>query len=116
MGWVRDHRPWAARLHRWGTWFERFGDGKSAMYLDVRGVGVDGRPLSLTVQLTALNDKGPEIPSCAAVALATKIAQGYRPEPGARACVGEITVDEYMAAINDPVNLSISVHVADGQR
>ncbi|MDO7895900.1 saccharopine dehydrogenase family protein [Pseudomonas citrulli] len=116
LGWVRDHRPWAARLHRWGTWFERFGDGKSAMYIDVQGLGVDGQPLSMTVQLTALNDKGPQIPSCAAVALATKIAGGYVPEPGARPCVGEITVDEYMAAINDPVNLSISVQLTEGPR
>jgi len=115
MGIVRDHVAWAVRLHRLGTWFERFGDGKSAMYIDVHGLGTDGQPLSLAVQLTALNDKGPEIPSCAAVALAIKIAQGYVPEPGARPCVGEITVDEYMAAINDPANLSLSVQFCDGQ-
>ncbi len=112
-GMVRDHAPWAARLHRWGLWFERFGDGKSAMYIDVQGIGVEGTSLSMTAQLTALNDKGPEIPSCAAVALTAKIAQGYSPAPGARACVGEITVDEYMAAINDPDNLSLCVHFSD---
>lgn len=116
IGLIRDHAPWAARLHRLGTWFERLGDGKSAMYIDVQGLGVEGQPLSMTAQLTAWNDKGPEIPSCAAVALATKMAQGYVPEPGARPCVGEITVDEYMAAINDPENLSLSVHFSDGQR
>ena len=115
-GLVRDHAPWAARLHRWGLWFERFGDGKSAMYIDVQGLGVEGTPLSMTAQLTALNDKGPEIPSCAAVALTAKVSQGYSPESGARACVGEITVDEYMAAINDPDNLSLSVHFSDEQR
>lgn len=114
-GIVRDHAPWAARLHRWGLWFERFGDGKSAMYIDVQGIGLEGKPLFMTAQLTALNDKGPEIPSCAAVALAAKLAQGYLPAPGARACVGEITVDEYMAAINDPDNLSLSVHFSDEQ-
>nr|WP_314567341.1 saccharopine dehydrogenase [uncultured Pseudomonas sp.] len=114
MGIVRDHVTWAARLHRLGTWFERLGDGKSAMYIDVRGLGADGQPLSLAVQLTALNDKGPEIPSCAAVALAIKLAQGYVPEPGARPCVGEISVDEYMAAINDPANLSLTVCFSDG--
>ncbi|ROM72666.1 saccharopine dehydrogenase [Pseudomonas brassicacearum] len=116
VGLVRDHAPWAARLHRWGLWFERFGDGKSAMYIDVQGIGLEGKPLFMTAQLTATNDKGPEIPSCAAVALAAKLAQGYLPEPGARACVGEITVDEYLAAINDPENLSLSVHFSDEQR
>lgn len=115
VGLVRNHVAWAARLHRLGTWFERFGDGKSAMYIDVHGLGTHGQTLSLAVQLTALNDKGPEIPSCAAVALAIKMAQGYVPEPGARPCVGEISVDEYMAAINDPANLSLAVHFSDVQ-
>ena len=115
IGLVRDPAVWAARLHRWGTRFERFGDGKSAMYIDVKGQGSDGKPLSMTAQLTALNDKGPQIPSCAAVALVAKIVQGYCPETGARACVGEISVDEYMTAINDPVNLHLSVHFSDEQ-
>lgn len=116
LGLVRDHALWAARLHRLGTRFERFGDGKSAMYIDVQGLGLDGRPLTMTAQLTALNDKGPEIPSCAAVALASKMAQGYVPSAGARPCVGEISVDEYLTAINDPHNLSLSVQFSDGQR
>lgn len=115
MGIVRDHLVWAARLHRLGTWFERFGDGKSAMYIDVQGLGMQGQPLSLAVQLTALDDKGPEIPSCAAVALAIKMAHGYVPGPGARPCVGEISVDEYMAAINEPTELSLAVRFSDGQ-
>jgi hypothetical protein len=116
IGLVRDHALWAARLHRLGTRFERFGDGKSAMYIDVQGRGVDGEPLAMTLQLTAMNDKGPQIPSCASVALAAKMAQGYVPQPGARACVGEITVDEYMAAINDPDNLSLSVQFSEEPR
>ncbi|PKA72521.1 MULTISPECIES: saccharopine dehydrogenase family protein [Pseudomonas] len=115
-GLVRDHLRWAARLHRLGTWFERFGDGKSAMYIDIQGLGVDGKPLSMTAQLIALNDKGPQIPSCAAVALAAKVTKGYVPAAGARPCVGEISVAEYMAAINDPRNLSLTVKFSDGQR
>lgn len=112
-GLVRDTAVWAARLHRWGTFFERFGDGKSAMFIDVSGAGLDGQPLRMHAQLTALNDKGPEIPSCAAVALAVKMAHGYRPQPGARACVGEISVDEYLAAINEPANVTLSVRFSD---
>ncbi|MBN6776128.1 saccharopine dehydrogenase [Pseudomonas granadensis] len=115
LGLVRDHALWAARLHRLGMRLERFGDGKSAMYIDVQGLGLDGQPLSMTAQLTALNDKGPEIPSCAAVALASKMAQGYVPAAGARPCVGEISVDEYLTAINDPHNLSLAVQFSDEQ-
>ncbi|WP_024657471.1 saccharopine dehydrogenase NADP-binding domain-containing protein [Pseudomonas syringae USA007] len=109
-GLVRDPAPWAVRLHRWGTRFEHLGDRKSAMYIDVDGVDPDGQPLRMRAQLTALNDKGPEIPSCAAVALGAKMAAGYRPLPGARACVGEITVNEYLAAINEPSNIRLDVH------
>ncbi|MCS3471587.1 hypothetical protein M2401_005351 [Pseudomonas sp. JUb42] len=115
IGLVRDHAPWAARLHRCGLLFEGLDDGKSAMFIDVHGIGTDGKSLSMTVQLTAKNGKGPEIPSCAAVALAAKLAGGYLPEPGARPCVGEITVEEYMAAINEPQSLSIAVDFSQGK-
>jgi hypothetical protein len=108
-GLIKDRSRWAARLHRLGTHFERFSDRKSAMYIDVTGIGTDGQPLRMTAQLTATCDKGPEIPSCAAVALASKMSRGYVPPPGARACVGEITVEQYMTAINEPENLDLSV-------
>ncbi|MEQ4605108.1 MAG: saccharopine dehydrogenase NADP-binding domain-containing protein, partial [Pseudomonas amygdali] len=101
-GLLRDPASWAERLYRWGARFEHWGDRKSAMYIDVDGVDLTGQPLHMRAQLTALNDKGPEIPGSAAVALSGKMAGGYRPQPGARACVGEITVDEYLAAINEP--------------
>ncbi|SDI64411.1 Saccharopine dehydrogenase NADP binding domain-containing protein [Pseudomonas flavescens] len=109
-GLVKDPLPWARRLHRWGLWFERFGDGKSALYIDVHGVDPQGRPLSMTAQLTACHDKGPEIPSCAAVALMAKVTSGYTAAPGARPCVGEITVAEYLAAIGEPDNVQLAVH------
>lgn len=112
-GLVKDRMGWAARLHRWGTLFERFGDGLSAMYIDVEGVGVDGKALTMNAQLTADNDKGPEIPSCAAVALMAKVAQQYRPQPGARPCVGEVSVEEYLAAMNDPKNIQLAVRFSD---
>ncbi|AHG41032.1 saccharopine dehydrogenase [Pseudomonas syringae CC1557] len=114
-GLLKDRMGWAARLHRWGTLFERFGDGLSAMYIDVEGVGLDGEFLTMNAQLTAHNDKGPEIPSCAAVALMAKVAQQYRPQPGARPCVGEINVDEYLAAMNDPQNIQLAVRFSDEQ-
>ncbi|BCQ61400.1 hypothetical protein PBOI14_31500 [Pseudomonas sp. Boi14] len=82
LGLVRDPAPWAARLHRCGTWFEGFGDGLSALYIDVHGLGQDGQPLSMSVQLTATHDHGPEIPSCAAVAVVHKLLAGHVPAPG----------------------------------
>ncbi|QHF02671.1 KR domain-containing protein [Pseudomonas asturiensis] len=114
-GLIHDPAPWATRLHRWGTRFEHLGDKKSAMYIDVDGIDHNRQPLRMLALLTALNDKGPQIPSCAAVALATKMAAGYRPLPGARACVGEITVNEYLMAMNEPANISLDVQFKGAQ-
>lgn len=113
---IRDPAPWARRLHRLGLAFERFGDGLSAMYLQAQGEGQAGQPLRLNILLSARNDRGPEIPSCASVALAVKMAAGYQPAAGARPCVGEISVAEYLAAIDAPNDLNLSVHYDGGVR
>ncbi|NBF05996.1 saccharopine dehydrogenase [Pseudomonas sp. Fl5BN2] len=115
LGLIRDPLPWAARLHRCGTWFEWLGDGLSALYIDVHGQGLDGQPLSMTAQLTATHDHGPEIPSCAAVAVVRKVLDGYVPAPGARASAGEVSLDEYLRAIDDPQHLQIQVSFSAAQ-
>ena len=109
LGLVGAPAPWAARLHRCGTWFEGFGDGLSALYIDVHGLGQDGQPLSMSVQLTATHDHGPEIPSCAAVAVVHKLLAGHVPAPGARSSAGEVSVEEYLRAIDDPDHLQLQV-------
>ncbi|WP_409284987.1 saccharopine dehydrogenase family protein [Pseudomonas protegens] len=109
LGLIAAPAPWAARLHRCGTWFEGFGDGLSAMYVDVHGLGRDGQPLSMYAQLTATHDHGPEIPSCAAVAVVHKLLDGHVPAPGARSSAGEVSVAEYLRAIDDPDHLRLQV-------
>lgn len=109
LGLIADPAPWAARLYRCGTWFEGFGDGLSAMYVDVHGLGQDGQPLSMHAQLTATHDHGPEIPSCAAVAVVHKLLAGHVPAPGARSSAGEVSVEEYLRAIDDPDHLQMQV-------
>lgn len=115
LGLVRDPLPWARRLHRLGVYCERLGDGKSAMYIRVRGLDPQGQPLHMHAQVTALDDKGPQIPSCASVALMAKVLAGYRPQPGARPCVGEISVAEYLAAIGAPHQLRYSLDFQQGR-
>ncbi|MEH3023998.1 MAG: saccharopine dehydrogenase NADP-binding domain-containing protein [Pseudomonas oryzihabitans] len=98
-GLVADTERAAYWLHRLGRGFERFGNGKSAFYLELTGQAADGRPVTYRWQLLAVRDKGPQIPCCAAIALARKMAAGYRPAPGARICVGEIALQEYLDEI-----------------
>ena len=47
------------------------------MYVDMHGIGLEGQPLSMSAQLTAWQERGPDIPSCAAVALVGKVVAGY---------------------------------------
>lgn len=115
-GLIRDPLPWARRLHRLGGYFERCGDGKSAMYLDVRGQDEHGQPLRLQAHVSARDDKGPQIPSCASVALMAKVAEGYVPAPGARPCVGEISVEQYLAAIGEPQKVHYGMTLHRGNR
>lgn len=115
LGLLADPQSWAQRLHRLGGYFERFGDGKSAMYIDVHGVDPQGHPLSLMLQLTAFNDKGPDIPSAAAVALVALVVQGKSPAPGAGTCVGFVDSDHYLEAIGEPNDLHLHVRFSDEQ-
>lgn len=108
FGLIRSGTSWAPRLHRLGRMVESYGDGKSAFYMEVAGTGKDGAPLRLSVQLVASHETGPKIPACASVALIRKVSQGYRPSPGARACVGEIELDEYLKAIDAPEHLTLT--------
>ncbi|APQ14375.1 hypothetical protein BJP27_02135 [Pseudomonas oryzihabitans] len=97
-GFMTDTDRAAQWLHRLGQRFERLGNGKSAFYLELNGIA-GGRPLGYRWELLATHDKGPQIPCCAAIALARKMAAGYRPVPGARVCVGELTLQEYLEEI-----------------
>ena len=81
----------------------------------VTGIGLQGNALTLKLQLTAFDDKGPQIPSCAAVALMAKVVNGECPEPGARTCVGFIGSDEYLDAIGEQDKLRLDVHFSDPQ-
>lgn len=98
-GLVSDTDRAARWLHRLGQGFERFGNGKSAFYLELTGLTAVGQPLSYRWELLATHDKGPQIPCCAAITLAQKMAAGYRPAPGARICVGELDLQEYLDEI-----------------
>lgn len=98
-GLVSDTDRAARWLHRLGQGFEPFGNGKSAFYLELTGLTADGQPLSYRWELLATHDKGPQIPCCAAIALARKMAAGHRPIPGARICVGELGLQEYLDEI-----------------
>ena len=79
---------------------ERLVSDKGAMFVAMTGTGIDGAPLALTWQLVASQNHGPHIPCGAAIALARKLAAGAALPHGAMPCMGLLTVEEYLAALN----------------
>lgn len=99
FGLVRSLTPLAAPLRAISQKMEPFVSDKGAMFVRMEGVGIDGQPLRLEWQLLAAQNHGPHIPCGAAIALATKLARGDALAHGAMPCMGILTVEEYLAAL-----------------
>jgi saccharopine dehydrogenase-like NADP-dependent oxidoreductase len=78
---------------------ERFGTGRSAMFVRVTGSRGDARCEYLW-ELRASDNKGALVPCMAAVALARKLARGALPDSGALPCMGLLDLDEYLAELD----------------
>jgi hypothetical protein len=99
MGLLRSILPLAGPLNAISRWLEPFISDKGAMFVSLEGAGPDGKPQKLDWHLLAENNHGPYIPCGAAIALATKLAQGHALPHGAIPCIGILTIDEYLAAL-----------------
>ena len=86
-------------LYRRAVSVERFGDGRSGMFVRLQGLDQAGRAQTLCWELLAEHNDGPNIPCMAAVALARKLAAGVLSERGAMPCVGLLSQAEYLAEL-----------------
>lgn len=91
--------PFAAPLNRLSRWIEPFVSDKGGMFVRLKGLGHDGKPLRITWNLVAQNNHGPHIPCGAAVALTQKLCSNVRLPSGAMPCMGLLSVEEYLAAL-----------------
>jgi len=99
--WVRDGRlqsalPFARPLSVVGRWTESLFSSSGAMFVTLEGLAEDGSPHSLTWNLLAHDNHGPNIPCAAAIALANKMAAGVAIPAGATPCMGLLSLDELM--------------------
>lgn len=99
----------AGSLSRLSRWMEPIVSDKGGMFVTLEGEGSDGAPLRTDWNLIAEKNHGPHIPCGAAIALARKIAAGASLPKGAMACVGLLTVEEFLDPLRD---LSIREEVA----
>lgn len=93
--------PLAAPLRNLIRWAEPLISDRSGMFVELAGTGRDGKPLALTWNLLAARNHGPTVPCGASIALARKRASGERLPAGATACVGLLSVEEYLEPLAD---------------
>lgn len=95
-GRLKSMVPFAKPLHRVARALESMLSDRGGMFVRMTGPDEDGRPRTLTWQLLASENHGPYIPCAPSVALTRKFALGQGPEPGARPCLGMLTVEEIL--------------------
>lgn len=96
-GWVKSLRPISRLMLTMAQWFLPFGSDRGAMSVRVRGADADDRPADRRWFLNADANRGPNVPTLAALAMLRKYRDGARPAPGARVCSGLLTLDDFAA-------------------
>lgn len=76
-----------------------FGSDVGGMHVAIEGERDDGSPVRRRWYLVAKKGDGPQIPCIPAIVIAKKIARGIYIAPGARPCVGMMTLAEFGDAV-----------------
>jgi hypothetical protein len=107
-GLVRDWSRHADVLKAAADLLRHAGSDAGAMHVTLSGRDARGKAVERAWQLVATGGDGPYVPTLAAAALLTKL-QGGVLAPGARPCLGLLTLDDFAAACD---GLSIRMEVA----
>ncbi|MFM1817054.1 MAG: hypothetical protein RLZ98_3749, partial [Pseudomonadota bacterium] len=75
----------------------RWGEHRGGMFIEIDGTTPDGQAVTRSWHLLAEGDDGPFIPSMAVEAIVRKSLAGQTPEPGARAAVRDLELEDYDA-------------------
>lgn len=95
LGLVRDWARHARLLHQVADWFRHWGSDAGAMHVTAQGVDHAGKPVRRTWQLLATHGDGPYVPTLAASALVRRLAGGAAMTPGARPCLGLLSLQDF---------------------
>lgn len=101
VGFFRTALPFAQPLNWLSQRIEGLVSDKGGMFVKLTGEDHDGKSKSATWHLIAAQNHGPNIPCAGSVALVRKLARGEQLPLGAMACVGLLTVDEYLAPLKE---------------
>ncbi len=73
------------------------GSDRGGMTVDLTGKGAEGRECQISWHLIAGSGHGPYVPAIPAAIVARRLARNESVEPGARACFGLFTPEEFVA-------------------
>jgi hypothetical protein len=88
----------APQLVRIASLFDWLGTGTSGFFMTISGEGADGAPMTRRHWIIARSGHGPYIPCIPVILIARLMAAGRAFEPGARPCLGIISLADYRAA------------------
>ena len=102
---IKNLSTWAGFLLKTSFLFDRIGGEESGFFMELKGQGVDEAGKTIVFELTAKSGHGPLIPCMPAILLAEKLVAGKSIPKGALPCVGLLTLDEYLAAL-EPLDIA----------
>lgn len=88
----------APQLVRIASLFDWLGTGTSGFFMTIAGEGAEGAPMTRRHWIIARSGHGPYIPCIPVILIARQMAAGCRFEPGARPCLGIISLADFRTA------------------
>jgi hypothetical protein len=105
MGLPLQLPKYAKLLLKASNWFDRFGSANGGMHVILEGKDRAGASITKQWFIIALDGDGPYIPTIPAIILARKLIHGQLSQRGALACVGLISLQDYLHELR---NLKVS--------
>ncbi len=100
LGLPLNLKAWAQPMLKISNIFDPLGSDIGGMFVDLSGLGLDGRPKRVRWAIVAGSGDGPQIPCVPAILLARRL---HEKSPGIAAgagpCVGLITLEDYLAEL-----------------
>ena len=110
-GLVETVRPLAPAIHFAADLLSGVGTDRGGMFVEMEGVGKNGRPSRQAWILAADKGHGPIIPAIPSVLLAKKFAHGALELRGAMPCMGLFNQEEFLDEVS---GLAISATLVEG--
>lgn len=105
---VRSLEPLAPALLKMARFFDSVGSSTSGFYMRLAGKDAHGSEKTIRFELVARDGDGPYIPCIPSILLAKWLARGQVTQKGAMACMGLVSLDDYLEVLK---NLRIEVSV-----